>query len=298
MAGHDSWPPPVRRFLLSTRAGRIGLLVPRLCMAAWRSRGLHALWAALVWTFRSRDIASRSYHTTRLNQDELCWTIAAVTRIPIERIMGWRDEILADDDLARHVRRAVESSPERWSHDPDYRLGRRLAYYLLTRALRPKRVIEAGVDRGFGAVLILRALERNAAEGSPGEYLGIDRKPEADAFLYTAYPARRGRIQCGDAAAILRGLPGDGSLIIHDTGIEPTHLAAFTAALDAMLADDTVVISSWLRPDFMDLARRRSRGFLGHKDSAPGHWKPPSRMSFIFPAGRQDQRDAMRTELP
>lgn len=252
-------------------------------MAVWNSRGCHLLWRAVVWAFCSRDIASRSYLTTALNQDELCWTVATITGLPFERIAVFRDEVLNDTGLAAHMRQAVANSPERWSHAPDYQPGRRLAYYLLARAIRPRRVIESGVDRGFGATLICRALARNAAEGAAGDYIGIDRKGEDDAFLYTSFSEKSGHIERGDAASILRSLPGAGSLIIHDTGINPDHVAEIGHALDEILADDTVIISSWVTPVFMDLARRRNRGFLSHKDSAPSHWKSPSRLCFVFP---------------
>lgn len=281
------WPPGVRRFLLTTRAGRMALILPRLWLAVRKSGALRRLGLAVVWAFRSRDIAPRSYHTSALNQDELCWTVARVSGCPVRQVMAYRDEILGDQALADYIRGAVAAAPEVWSHDADYRLGRRLAFYLLTRALRPPRVIEAGVDRGYGAILILRALERNAADGQGGDYLGLDAKGEDDAFLYTGYPRRSGRVDRGDAAALLRACdPVPGTLIIHDVCAEPGHIADFIAAVDNHLAGESVLVSSWTLPAFSAFALRRGLLLATHADSAWGHWATPSRLCLVF-SGRQ-----------
>ncbi|MFN3077152.1 MAG: class I SAM-dependent methyltransferase [Alphaproteobacteria bacterium] len=283
MSLRERLPPAVKRFLLETPAGRGLLVLPRLLLALCRSGTFSSPRMALVWAFASRDIAPRTYHTTKLNQEELCWTVSVVSGVAVETVMGYCEELLNDAELAESLRLGVSESPERWSHDPDYRPGRRLAGYLMTRSLRPRRVIEVGVDRGFGAMILCRALTRNAADGFPGEYVGIDRKAADSAFLYHRFPGRLGRLEHGDAAEILRGLPGEGSLIVHDTGTDPAPLAAFIAAVEAILAEDTVLLSSWVRPEFMELARRRNLVFLSHKDRPLGHWTPGSRLSFLFP---------------
>lgn len=284
-----SWPAHLRNLLLTTRLGRLALLGPRLGLALRHSADWRRLALAVRWAFTARDIAARGYRTTSLNQDELCWTVAMISGQPFARIAAYRDEIINDGKLAAHVAAAVAAAPERWSHDPDFHPGRRLACYLLIRALRPRRVIEAGTDRGFGAMLICRALARNGGEGQPGDYVGFDAKGAEAAFLYTHCPDRMGRIEQGDAARLLREQSGAGALVIHDTCTADDHMAAFCAALDAMMATDTVLVSSWLHPALMELARRRGLAFLSHQDSPQGHWTPGSRLSFVFPRPRQPE---------
>lgn len=272
-----------RRFLLETPLGRIILVLPRLAVAIRQSGVVAKTARAVLWALKSRDIAERSYDTEPLNQDELCSTISMVSGVPLAQIQSYRNEIVNTQELQAFVQAAVANAPERWSHDDDFRLGRRLAYYLLVRAIRPLQVIEAGVDRGFGAVLICQALARNSEEGAPGEYVGLDRKEPDSAFFYQAYSGKNGRLEHGDAVQLLGNLSGQHSLIIHDTCAEPNHLNAFTAAIDAILTDDTVIISSWTTAAFVNWAQRRGRCFLTHHDAPLRHWSNGSRLLFVFP---------------
>ena len=52
--------------------------------------------------------------------------------------------------------------------------GRRIGWYAFTRILKPKLIIETGVDHGVGACVLTSALLRNKAEGFDGKYIGTD----------------------------------------------------------------------------------------------------------------------------
>jgi hypothetical protein len=55
--------------------------------------------------------------------------------------------------------------------------GRRLPWYAMARILKPKLIVETGVQDGLASVLLLRALERNAEEGHPGRLMSFDVLP-------------------------------------------------------------------------------------------------------------------------
>jgi hypothetical protein len=55
--------------------------------------------------------------------------------------------------------------------------GYRLAWYAAARLTAPRLVVETGIHDGLGSAVLLRALERNAEEGSPGELISFDVVP-------------------------------------------------------------------------------------------------------------------------
>jgi hypothetical protein len=58
-------------------------------------------------------------------------------------------------------------------------LGNRAIWYAIARTRKPKLVVETGILSGLGSLALLRALERNAAEGHEGELLSVDSDPGA-----------------------------------------------------------------------------------------------------------------------
>ena len=71
------------------------------------------------------------------------------------------------------IERTKSSSFSRFA-DLDVRFGRRLGWYAFIRVIKPKVVIETGVDKGLGSILLCSALLRNKEEGFEGKYYGTD----------------------------------------------------------------------------------------------------------------------------
>jgi hypothetical protein len=55
--------------------------------------------------------------------------------------------------------------------------GLRVGWYAITRALKPRLVVETGIKHGLGSLVLLSALECNAREGSPGQLISFDTDP-------------------------------------------------------------------------------------------------------------------------
>jgi hypothetical protein len=89
-------------------------------------------------------------------------------------IAGYLAEIKADDELSRGLARRA-----RWRIDMKRRIrfGQRVGWYAITRALKPRLVVETGIKHGLGSLILLLALERNAREGSPGRLISFDTDP-------------------------------------------------------------------------------------------------------------------------
>jgi len=108
------------------------------------------------------------------NEHELVDFLAGPLSVSHEAIAGYLAEIGADDELGRGLARRA-----RWRIDMkrQIRFGHRVGWYAITRALKPRLVVETGIKHGLGSLILLSALKRNAREGSPGRLISFDTDP-------------------------------------------------------------------------------------------------------------------------
>jgi hypothetical protein len=109
------------------------------------------------------------------NEDELIGVTAGALGVRPQQVAEWFREARSDPVLGADLSRRV-----RWRFDFKRRVqfGRRYAWYAIARELKPELIVETGIKDGLGSVLLLRALERNAAEGSPGRLVSFDLYPD------------------------------------------------------------------------------------------------------------------------
>jgi len=272
----------LKQALLSTPAGRVALVGPRALMALKASRVAPRLGSVLAWSVRSRETVNFTYETTRESNMLLAGTVAELTGRPMQEMVGYLDELASDKTLAQYVSRAAEAPESRWNVDPGFHPGRRLAFYLIARSLKPSCVVEAGVDKGLGAVLLSRALRRNASEGRAGDYLGIDINREKRIGLYEGYEGKVGRILRGDAIELMRAAQDSVDLFIHDTTPEPGHLIAMLEAVRPRMSRNGVIASTWTTAALIDYAVANGLKLLTHQEDTVHHWFHGDRMAFLY----------------
>jgi len=279
-------PPRLRRFARhiahETALGRAAMVGPRAASAI-RSVGRNLV-RIPNWLWASREVGDFSYRTTAQSNIALCGVVSAVSGVPLGTVIGFLDEFDASNGLDDYVRARHASLKSKWTLDPQFRPARRLAYYLLIRALKPAFIVEAGVNNGLGAILISEALRRNGT----GDYLGIEFDPGRDCALHRDYPGKVGSIVYGDSAAVLATLERPVDFFVHDTTTERNHVAAQLKALK--LSPRGVLFSTWFDPQFVDYARAHDMGLLVHADEPFQHWYPGSRVTIVYPRpGAQPQ---------
>lgn len=235
------------------------------------------------WLATSREVTNFTYDLTARSREQLAAFVAHVAEVPLARAEALLEEIEGDETLREHVRAATAASPDRRMADPLPRYGRRLGWYALTRALRPRVVVEAGVDKGLGAVVFAAALERNSAEGAPGFYWGLDRNPAAGFLLGGPY-ARCGRVLIGDAIELLKEIDGIG-LFLHDSDHSAAYEAREYETLEGRLAEGALVLSdnAHVTPALYEFARRSGRRYLFFAEQPRGHWTPGAGIGAAFP---------------
>ncbi len=110
------------------------------------------------------------------NQPELAGWVAAVARCSVDVARAYVSEPQADAMLQRRLQDAT-AGRWLWTHRaPSF--GKRLGWYALVRALKPRFVVEVGVHDGLGTLALLRALERNLDEdGVAGRLVSFEVNP-------------------------------------------------------------------------------------------------------------------------
>ena len=161
--------------------------------------------------------------------------------------------------------------------------GRRLGWYAFTRVLKPKVVIETGVDHGVGSCVLASALMRNAAQGFPGEYFGTDLRSSAGEVFSGEY-AKMGRILYGDSITSLKAFDKKIDLFINDSDHSAVYeydeyvtIADKLSGRGIILGDNSHVTDSLSR-----FSRERNRQFVFFSEKPENHWYPGAGIGISF----------------
>ena len=241
--------------------------------------------AAADWLVTGRENTNHTYDLTPLNQLYLAHTLALVTGKPFAEMQGYIVEPAADTALIDHLAavRAGHPAGLRAVAEPAARFGRRLGWYAIARALKPKLIVETGVDKGLGGALLCAALLRNTDEGAPGQYIGTDIREDAGYLVSGAYSAV-GRIVYGDSLASLAALKQPIDLFINDSDHDPAYEAREYTAITRLLHKDSVILSD--NAHGTDILARfaadTGRKFIFFREQPADHWYPGAGIGIAF----------------
>ncbi len=169
--------------------------------------------AAAGYLLLDPEIESFSYELA--NEHELIEIVSAAMGVDAATVATYCAEAHTDPELNALLSARVRWRPETKRRMP---LGLRTLWYVLVRVRRPKLVIETGVLQGLGSLTILAALERNAAEGSPGRLISVDTDPAAG-WLVPPRLRTRWSLLTGRSTEVLpAALAGEGvGILFQDT---------------------------------------------------------------------------------
>jgi predicted O-methyltransferase YrrM len=125
--------------------------------------------AAIRHVLTNRETENFTYEIS--NVDELTEFLAEALEQSRETIAELVQELQTDSELEQALGEKLAKRVDRNNRAP---YGRRIGWYVTTRVAKPKLVVETGTNDGLGSSVILRALERNGAEGSSGRLISID----------------------------------------------------------------------------------------------------------------------------
>ncbi|PXY37846.1 class I SAM-dependent methyltransferase [Prauserella flavalba] len=235
----------------------------------------HVVGTSARWLFTSREHHNFTYDLTPRNREHLAWFLSAVTGVDVNAFRGWLDEVDGDDALRALIARGVATSDRRGLADEVVRYGRRVGWYALVRALKPRHVVESGIDKGLGSCLIASALLRNAGEGHPGRLSALDINPDAGYLIQGPY-REVVDVRRGDSLETIPVLTEPVDLFIHDSWHSPDHERAEFTLMEGKLTENAVLLTDNAAETdvLIEHAEKTGRRFLYFQEQPEDHWHP------------------------
>lgn len=277
----------IRGFLKHTAIGRVLLIPFRLIFIAL-PHSLRQIAVMARWAFVSKEHYNHTYNLTDLNLAYLASYVAIVSGHERPEIQTFIQEIETDEPLRALLRERALASPDRHNSDLEPRYGRRVGWYALIRATKPRIIVETGVDRGLGTAVIAAALLRNAKEGYPGLVYATDIIPTCGHLLAEPYKSYC-RILLGDSVEHLKKFPDPVDIFLHDSDHRPEYEWAEFLAVEPRLHPGSIVMSdnSQQSPKMLEFAERTGKSFLYFQDQPKNHWWPGDGIGTAFVTGRR-----------
>lgn len=228
------------------------------------------------WGLSSREFTNFSYHSTEASTRRLASALSKIEGVSSQQVIGYCAEINQNAALQELYGQArAKEQMLRNLTDSEFRAGRQILYFCLTRALKPKVVFEAGTAHGKGALLILHALKLNAGEGFPGKLTTVDLNPNAGKLLNHLpldYRALMNFILDG-SEDILRRFPSRIDLFFHDTVNISSHEKSHYDLLDEKISRAGVICTSWGMSGMLaEYSERNGRRYLEFTNQPEDHW--------------------------
>jgi len=277
----------LRRILKFTLLGRIVMIPARLFLNALPHVARQFV-LGVKWAFTSKEHYNHTYHLTEMNKQYLASFVSVVTGHPVAEIESYISELDGDEVLRQLLIERTLQSRDRHNADAEPRFGRRLGWYALIRATKPRVVVETGIDRGLGTVAIAAALKRNAEEGHPGKVYATDIVPDCGYLLIEPYKSFCHEL-IGDSVEQLKRFPESVDVFLHDSDHRAEYEWAEFLAIEPRLHEQSIVLSdnSQQTAKLREFAARTARSFLYFQDVPTSHWWPGDGIGAAFIPGQR-----------
>jgi predicted O-methyltransferase YrrM len=244
-------------------------------------------WQILKWGFTSREDTNFTANLTPENIGYLASTISVVTGVDYSTILKYINEPETDTRLKTTIQESIKNSPFKNNTDIEVRFGKRLGWYAFARVLKPKIVVETGVDKGLGSVLLCAALLKNKEEGYEGRYYGTDINPAAGYLLTGAYK-EVGKILYGDSIKTLSQFKENIDLFINDSDHSDEYEYQEYLTIQKIINDKTIILgdNAHCTDKLFRFSRETNRSFLFFQEMPLDHWYPGAGIGISFKEGR------------
>lgn len=264
----------VRRRAASSRYARVIIWPFRLRLAL----SVTAAYVRKVsaWLFWSREYTNFTYSISARSERHLARAVSQATGVPVGDVEAFQRELLEDQVLKDHFKEAVRKSSRRGTIDPTPLYGRRSAWYALVRIVKPAAVVEAGVDKGLGTLVLAAALKRNAAEGNIGTVFALDLNPTAGHLLGGEYD-RYTQLRIGDSLRKIAELVGTVDIFIHDSDHAYEHEIAELSIIAKRMSPVGYLLSDAAADSdaLDDFCRERGLDYFYAAEQVRHHWMAP-----------------------
>src|SRR5271170_3221892 len=272
---------------LSTAIAKAPVIGP-IALFAFRSRMAlgyfyRPLSNVFTWLIKSKETSNFTYDLEEKNKRYLASMIADILNLRFSEVLDFFREIEENGELKKHIADATRKSERAFTADTEVRLGRRIAWYAIARAKKPKIVIETGVDKGLGSCVLAAALKKNTQESHAGHYYGLDINPKAGFFLSGDF-ARYGSILFGDAIESIKNFAGVVDLYINDSDHSAQYEGLEYEAMAQKLSAGAIILgdNAHASDKLLEFSLAQDRHFVFFQDRPLEHWYPGTGMGISF----------------
>jgi predicted O-methyltransferase YrrM len=217
------------------------------------------------------------------NKCYLAALIAEVTGEHIETISDYINEIESDAELKTHLEEQTKESDLKYIADKTVQYGRRIGWYALVRATKPRVIIETGIDKGLGSCILTAALKKNKAEGFSGKYYGTDINPKAGYLLSGDYKDF-GEILYGDSIESLENIDETIDLFINDSDHSDEYEWKEYLTIQNKLSSKAIILgdNSHCTDKLLKFSSQNDRHFVYFQEKPINHWYPGGGLGISF----------------
>ena len=237
------------------------------------------------WSINSNENTNYTYKLTEKNNLELIKIFEVIFKDSnFTQIKSYVEELEQDQDIRNHIRESTSKSNFKNLADSEIEFSRRLGWYICVRLLKPKILVETGVDKGLGSVVLIRALMRNKEEGFSGYYYGTDINPEAGYLLNGDYN-NYGEILYGDSIETLNKMTSEVDLFINDSNHSAEYEYKEYLAIKNKLSKAAIILgdNSHSTDKLVKFSVENDRSFVLFREEPSKHWYPGAGIGISYP---------------
>jgi predicted O-methyltransferase YrrM len=235
------------------------------------------------WVFSSREETNFTFDLTPVNLEYLAHILSVVGKTTPAIAKQYIDELSFDEELKGYIDLQIFNSAYKSISDRQVRYAKRIGWYALARIMKPKIIVETGIDKGLGSVVLCHALMKNSADGYPGRFIGTDINPDAGWMMKKPY-SDYGEIRYGDSIETLLKMPETIDLFINDSDHSASYEAREYEAITEKLSKTAIIIGDNAHDNIKlaEYSKKRGRSFLFFKEEPYNHWYRGGGIGFSF----------------
>lgn len=225
-----------------------------------------------------------SYTLTEKNIKYLASALSLVTKKDYVEIKGYLDEIISDQEFIEYFSQLTRANPYlRSRYGQRIGCGRRIGNYALVRALKPKVVIETGVEAGLNTCVIAAALLKNKEEGYGGCVYGLEIDRTQGVMVQSPY-SQCVSILWGDSLDTLNNFDKTIDIFITDSTHDPKYEAKEYEAAKYKLSPTGIIVANnaHTRDSLHTFALKQNKKFLYFAEERELHWREGGAFGFVY----------------
>ena len=243
----------------------------------------HKYFEIIRWMFNSNENTNYTYELYEQNLNELYKLLEHIFDVDLIKIKGYSEELLKNDPLKEYLKSKIELSTFKNFADTEIKFSRRIGWYIIARIIKPQTIIETGVDKGMGSVILSEALIKNEQEGFKGQYFGTDINPEAG-YLFDDVYRKKGKIIYGDSIESLKKINEPIDLFINDSDHSAKYEADEYKTIINKLSKNSVILgdNSHSTDELLKFSIEHGRNFILFRERPKDHWYPGAGIGISF----------------